>query len=70
MDANEFDATFWLSISTLVAGFMIAILKAMLKSNCTTVTLGCFSCNRPANDSIDVTDIELGRPNFRAPASP
>jgi len=62
MDTGEFGAFFWLSVIGAILGFGGVAMKAMLKSRCTKVTMGCFSCERDA--SANDADVSLDVPEF------
>lgn len=56
---DTFDDVFWLTISGSFFAFLAVMLKACLKSRCTTISCFGLECTRDLSKDVDTSDIKL-----------
>lgn len=56
---NTFDDIFWLTISGSFFGFLAIMLRACLKSRCTSISMCGLECKRDLSKEVDTSDIKL-----------
>ena len=66
---ETFDDVFWLTISGSFFAFLAVMLKACLKSRCTSISMCGFECKRDLSKDVDTNDIKLDIPPPNSPRS-
>jgi hypothetical protein len=70
---ETFDAVFWLTISGSFFAFMAVVLRACLKSRCTSISCCGLECQRDLSQPVNTDDIKLNiepaRPSASTPRS-
>jgi hypothetical protein len=56
---ETFDDIFWLTISGSFFGFMAVMLRACLKSRCTSISCCGLECKRDLSKDVDTDDIKI-----------
>jgi len=62
MDTDEFDSIFWITVIGAMLAFGGVVLKAVLKSRCSSVKCCGMECKRDA--SANALDVDLDVPDF------
>ena len=61
MDANIFNATFWITISGVISALVIALITALNKSKCKEVSCCCFKCLRDTKAEAEIEEHRIDR---------
>ena len=64
---ETFDDVFWLTVSGSFFAFMAVVLRACLKSRCTSISMCGLNCKRDLDKDVDTNDIRL---NIETPKTP
>ena len=56
---DTFDAVFWLTVSGSFFAFLAVMLRACLKSRCTSISLCGLECKRDLSKDVDTSDIKI-----------
>jgi hypothetical protein len=56
---ETFDDVFWLTISGSFFAFLAVMLRACLKSRCTSISMCGLECKRDLSKEVDTNDIKL-----------
>ena len=56
---DEFGSAFWLTIAGILTGCVGLVVKAGIKSKCSSVNLGCFSCTRDVRAEVEVEEFNV-----------
>jgi hypothetical protein len=58
MDSNIFNATFWITISGVISGLVIALIAAINKSKCKNIECCCglFKCIRDTEAEVELEE--------------
>ena len=68
---ETFDDVFWLTIASSFFAFLAVMLRACLKSRCTSISCLGLECKRDLSKEVDTDDIKLDiEPPSRQPHSP
>jgi hypothetical protein len=56
MDANIFNATFWITISGVISALVVALITAFNKSKCKEVSCCCLKCIRDTKAEVELEE--------------
>ena len=66
---ETFDDVFWLTIASSFFAFLAVMLRACLKSRCTSISMCGLECKRDLSKEVDTDDIKLNIEPPKAPPS-
>jgi hypothetical protein len=64
---ETFDDVFWLTIASSFFAFLAVMLRACLKSRCTSISMCGLECQRDLSKEVDTNDIKLDIEPSKAP---
>jgi hypothetical protein len=64
---ETFDDVFWLTIASSFFAFLAVMLRACLKSRCTSISMCGLECHRDLSKEVDTNDIKLDIEPSKAP---